>query len=98
MARPQYIYLIQLREFVNSGEQVYKLGKTTQDKGKRFNGYPPDSKLIIQVLCSNCHKMETELMKIFKTKYKQRKGGEDHLGNEYFEGSPIDMRNTIYET
>ena len=40
MDTPQYTYIIQEREFVNSREPVYKIRKTKQQNQKRFSSYP----------------------------------------------------------
>ena len=41
----QYLYLLQTREFINSGKPIYKVGRTTQENLKRLNQYPKDSRL-----------------------------------------------------
>jgi hypothetical protein len=82
------IYLTYLREFINSEELVFKLGKTTQPISKRMAGYPKGSTPIFYVLCGNCHIAEKELLKIFKKNYKQR----TEYGREYFEGDPNSMQ------
>lgn len=67
--KSSYVYLLQVREFVNSNQNVYKLGKTTQSNYKRFNSYPNDSILFFQTMCYDCDKVEKELIDIFKQKY-----------------------------
>ena len=87
----QYIYLLQTRECMAIKQNIYKLGKTTQPILKRFNQYPKGSKLIHHTICNNCDLLERQLIKEFKTTFKQCKD----YGNEYFEGSWIYMRYMI---
>ena len=89
---PHYIYLLQEREFIKTGEDIYKVGKTTQENSKRFYQYPKGSKLLIQNICFNCNTIENIIIKEFKSKYKQRRD----IGNEYFQGDCNDMINDIY--
>ena len=90
----QYIYLLQEREFRKSNENVYKIGKTKQEHLKRFNQYPTNSKLLLQIECIDCNSIEIILIKMFKNKYIQR----TDVGREYFEGCHKDMINNIYHT
>jgi hypothetical protein len=57
----EYIYLLQEREFVNAGQPIYKIGKTKQENLTRFTQYPKGSKLILQILCTNCDIIESQL-------------------------------------
>lgn len=82
-----YIYLLQEREFLNKDEHVYKIGKTTQSNLKRVSQYPNGSILKLQYECIDCTKIERELIKLFKKKYKLRKD----IGYEYFEGDSFEM-------
>ena len=89
--KPNYIYLLQEREFIKTNESVYKVGKTKQENLTRFYQYPKGSLLLQQSVCSNCDLMEGNIIKIFKTKYIHRKD----IGNEYFEGNWNDMKEDI---
>jgi hypothetical protein len=82
MESPQYIYLLQEREFIKTKENIYKIGKTTQPNNERLKQYPKGSSLLLQSICSDCHNIEKNLIKIFKNKFKQR----IDIGTEYFEG------------
>jgi len=86
-----YIYLLQAREFINTKQNIYKLGKSRQENLGRFKQYPKGSKLIIQLECENCDINEKALIKIFKESFKQR----TDIGTEYFEGNPDEMRKII---
>ena len=87
-----YIYLLQEREFINTNQNVYKLGRTRQNNLQRFKQYPKGSKLLLQQICNDCYTLEKKLISDFKNKYKYRK----ELGNEYFEGDYNDMIKDIY--
>ena len=39
----EYVYLLHEREFLNSGRQLYKIGRTAQSPNDRFDGYPKGS-------------------------------------------------------
>lgn len=84
-----YIYLIQLREFIEHThkQKIFKIGKTTQKRFNRLNGYPKGSELIIWIKCQNCHKIENEIIQIFKNTFLHKK----EYGNEYFEGDSMSM-------
>lgn len=78
-----YVYLLQEREFVNSKENIYKIGKTKKLNFIRFKQYPKGSILLFQSTCNDCNAMEKTIMSIFKQKFTQRKD----IGREYFEGN-----------
>jgi hypothetical protein len=82
----QYIYLLILREHVNSNENVFKIGKTKSIK-TRFLGYPKGSVVIYYRNCIDCDMCEKNLLKIFKLNFNQR----IEFGNEYFEGNDNEM-------
>lgn len=82
-----YIYLLIEREFINSGENVYKIGRTTQQNDARFRQYPKGSVLLFQSICSECCSIEKKILTIFCKEFKQRKD----IGIEYFEGSSVVM-------
>jgi hypothetical protein len=89
----QYIYLIQLREFLKSGEPIFKVGRTQQENFKRFYQYPKGSKILFQMICDDSNKSEKEIIIILKNKYIFRKD----IGNEYFEGNFMNMIDDIYK-
>jgi hypothetical protein len=90
----QYVYIIQEREFIKTSENIFKVGKSKQENNKRINQYPKQSKLLLQIVCDNCDKLEKKLINIFKYKYNHRKD----IGNEYFEGDHEDMIKNIFYT
>lgn len=82
-----YVYLLQEREFVNSGEDIYKIGKTKKLNFTRFKQYPKGSILLFQSTCNDCHTMEKTILSIFIKKFIQR----TDIGSEYFEGNYKNM-------
>ena len=84
---PEYIYLLQEREFVKNGQPIYKIGKTKQPNQKRFSQYPKGSVLLFQRICHNCHQVEGQLIQRFKEVFKQH----TDIGSEYFEGDSFAM-------
>lgn len=87
-----YIYIIHLREYFNTNQNIYKIGKTKQELFKRFKQYPKGSQLISQYDCSDCDIVEKNIINLFKNKYIQRKD----IGTEYFEGDILQMKDDIY--
>jgi len=81
-----YIYLIHCRACVNSGESVFKLGKTI-DFSKRIDGYDKGSIPLLSLYVRECDAFERVLIQMFATKYKQRRD----YGIEYFEGNATAM-------
>jgi hypothetical protein len=80
----EYIYILQMREFVNLQQPVYKIGKSTQE----HNNYPKGSILIGQQICSDCDFMEKEIINNFKINF-------IHRGDNYFEGDIVLMLKMI---
>ena len=94
VAEPQsngYIYLLQEREFIKTGEPIYKLGKTTKTIQERLQGYPKGSRLILCIEVEDCHEKEKKLLDKFRREFKLRKD----IGNEYFEGDKQTMMKYI---
>jgi hypothetical protein len=89
-----FIYLIIEKEYITNNEDIFKIGKTTQKRLKRFDKYKSGSILLSYNRCTNCHTSEKEIIELFKTKYKQRLD----IGLEYFEGNHEDMIDDIYST
>ena len=88
----EYVYLLQEREFIHSGESVYKIGRTKQLNDKRFKQYPKNSMLLLQTFCNNCVTCENQIMNMFKQKYIHRVD----IGSEYFEGNVKEMQSDIF--
>lgn len=78
----QFIYIVQTREFKNSNQDIYKIGKTINPRN-RLTSYPKGSKIFLIYPCLDCDTTEKNVIKIFSEKFIRR----TDLGNEYFQGS-----------
>ena len=92
-AATHHIYLLKTREFIKTGESIFKVGKTTQDGTRRLSGYPRGSQIILFMECQNSHDLERRILIEFKKKYILR----SDIGREYFEGNGDEMRDDIYD-
>lgn len=87
-----HIYLIREREFVNTNEPIYKIGKSINIKS-RMPSYPKNS-VIIAIFHTkrfDVHRIERELISICDKRFKQRKD----IGREYYEADVNDLVNEI---
>lgn len=89
----EYVYLLQEREFIKTGEPIYKIGMTKQEGLKRFKSYPKGSRLLIHICCEDSRTVEREIIKLFCEKFKRRLD----IGFEYFEGDYLSMIKYVYE-
>lgn len=87
------IYIIQEREFINNGENTYKIGKTTQNIAVRTRSYPKNSELIYTYPVSDCDNIEKIVIDTFNELFEKM----DCYGNEYYRGNVRDMAETINE-
>lgn len=90
------IYIIKLREFVNSGEDVYKFGITEGPVLTRMNGYPKGSHLLYTDKCTNPRAVENRVIAIVSnsSKFTHR----TDIGREYVEGDFDEIKKTIINT
>jgi hypothetical protein len=93
MCNSQYVYLLQEREFIRTKENVFKVGKTTQQGDMPFTQYPNGSNLNIQIECADCDVCETSIITRFKEEFTHK----SEYGLEYFEGDKVKMINIIVE-
>jgi hypothetical protein len=87
--KDEFVYLLKTREFINTGQEIYKIGKTVSPTN-RMGNYPKGSKVKMMHLCDNCDKTERELIKLFDEKFIKQ----TDIGREYYKG---DMREMIKE-
>lgn len=80
-------YIIQEREFIKTGENIYKIGKTKQEGTKRIDQYPIGSKIVLFLEVDNCSEFENKVMNVFNAKYNQRKD----IGKKYYQGDKNSM-------
>jgi len=85
--KPEAVYMIQEREFIQSETPVYKIGRTCQEPMKRFAQYPKGSSLLLHRACIDCREIETQIKTLFKKKYVQERA----YGIEYFRGDAASM-------
>lgn len=80
-----YIYIVHCEQHKHTN--IYKIGRTSQQEFRRFNGYPKNSELLLYIHVNDSHAIELELLTIFKEKYKQITSA----GVEYFQGDVHEM-------
>lgn len=86
------LYLIWEREFLKSGEKVFKIGRTDNIR-RRLSQYPKGSRLLFSIYTPDCLTAERELIRKFKSTFKPRVD----IGREYFEGESYCMIDIISE-
>jgi len=88
-----FIYLIRLREFVITNQNIYKLGATRQQFNKRMKQYSANSakEIAFKTQIPDCFRVEAELKVIFKKRFEKM----TDYGSEYFKGSKDEMIETI---
>lgn len=80
-----YLYIIHLREFINTKENIYKIG-CTYNLERRVKQYPKNSKLIFNVKIDNFRTIERIwINSLIKTAYVNHR---KDIGKEYFECNP----------
>jgi len=89
--------LIWEREFLNNGENVYKVGRTTQTPDNfihRLKSYKKKSEIIHVQQCDPIHvvELETSIKRQFRKQFRTHTDG-----TEYFIGDRYDMIQCIYE-
>jgi len=87
----EYIYLLKEREFIKTGENIYKIGRTKQNNLNRIQNYPNGTILLYQRKCINSTILEKKIIANLKIKFKNRLD----IGYEYFEGDENAMQDII---
>ena len=88
----EYVYLLHEREFLNSGRQLYKIGRTSQSPNDRFDDYPKGSCVVFYLRVPDSKATEKAIKAAFKLKFKQDRD----IGQEYFEGDVNDMIQSFF--
>ena len=88
----EYVYLLHEREFLNSGRQLYKIGRTSQSPNDRFDDYPKGSCVVFYLRVPDSKATEKAIKTAFKLKFKQDRD----IGQEYFEGDVNDMIQSLF--
>ena len=82
-----HIYMIREREFLKTNENIYKIGKTINIKG-RMPAYPKNSRLYICFFCStDIDVVEKHMIALFDRRFVKRVD----IGAEYYEGDVLEM-------
>lgn len=89
------IYLIRTREYLVQDKNIYKVGKTSNNLYERLGKYGKGGEVIfsISVEQSKLDEIEKKIIKLFKTKFVQKKD----IGTEYFEGDKIAMIKEMFD-
>jgi hypothetical protein len=85
--------MLQTREFVNTKQPIYKIGRTQQPLLTRFNQYSKGSVLIIHINVNDSIILEKEIISVFTKQFTCKKD----LGREYFEGDITKMKKSLCE-
>jgi len=88
----EYVYLLHEREFLNSGRQLYKIGRTSQSPNDRFDDYPKGSCVVFYLRVPDSKATEKAIKAAFKLKFKQDRD----IGQEYFEGDVNEMIQSLF--
>lgn len=83
-----YIYCLIEREFIKTGETIYKVGKSNHIF-KRMNSYPKGSRVLAVFRVNNCHKVEKDLLLALDTNPKIQRA--PHIGREYYNCNLADL-------
>lgn len=86
IGKPGYIYLLWPKEYLDKEEYTYKIGRTSQEKNKRFYKYINGTIIVYQEFVNNNIFIEKVLINSFKVHFKQ-----SSRGNEYFNGNVMKM-------
>ena len=81
-----HLYLIWEREFIKSGEKLFKIGRTDNIR-RRLTQYPKGSRLLFSIYTPDCLTAERELIRQFKSTFDPR----TDIGREYFGGESHNM-------
>lgn len=95
MEQKHYIYVIYEREFIKTGERIYKIGRTCQEPTDRFKGYPKGSQVVLLRCVSDSLEAENRIKAELNSspKYKHRQD----IGAEYYQGNVGDFIHDINE-
>ena len=84
------IYLLKEREFVRCGDDVFKIGRSSNLKN-RVKQYPKESDLHVIILCKDSITVEKYIINLFNDKFNRMKD----YGAEYFKGNLNDFIVTL---
>jgi len=86
------VFLVQLREFINSNDNIYKIGKIkNMDNINRT--YPNDCRVLLNMKCKNSKDCQKYLVNLFNDKFIKR----TYYGSDFYEGDENNMIDEIYK-
>lgn len=88
----EYIYIIHRKEFIDTNQSIYKIGRTSQENPfDRLSDYPKGSKIIMVKQVCKSKMIENEIVKqLSKSFYREKK-----YGREYFNGNALEIRKIV---
>jgi hypothetical protein len=92
-----YIYCIKEREFIKSGSNLVKVGRTNVHPFKRMKQYPNGSSIILILKVENCILAEKELLKYLDERFKSGTIDGIKIGREYYEATEQEIIQAIYD-
>lgn len=87
-----YIYVVQEREFIQSMQSIYKVGRTQSLEARMNHGYPKGSRLIASAHVGDDKFAESELIRAMDSTFRKRLD----LGREYYEGQLVAIVNLFH--
>jgi len=91
-----FLYIIKEREFINTGSNVYKIGRTEMTMKERFSGYSKGSQVLHFIeIDVDTRVAEAKWIVLLKQNENIRQCVE--YGTEYFEGEFDDIKKLIDE-
>jgi hypothetical protein len=87
------IYLIKLREFIRTNENVYKVGRS-ENPIIRLKSYPKNSEVKFIIACDECVIVEKLIINNLKKNFIHC----ENYGNEYFKGNELEIIKKIINT
>ena len=89
-----YIYLIREREFVNTHQNIFKIGRTdAYDVRSRLKSYPSESEVIFFIKVDFSKEVEKRLLKQFDLYFENK----SIIGREYYYGEHEKMISLILQ-
>lgn len=82
-----HLYIVWMREFMRSGANVFKVGRTARLVSRMY-GYPKGSLVLMTFAVDDTIEAEARVMSEFKACFRQCR----EFGREYFQGDVIDMK------
>lgn len=89
----EYVYMVREKEFIDSGENIYKIGGVTLDPNAELADFLKGSELMASIKVNNRTYFETKIKEVFSLSFVQK----IEYGTEYFCGDPDEMLKEFLE-